>query len=112
MSKVKAVSADTPVFGMGLVDVHCLNVSGIRLGRESADALSFNRAVEGSRAVGEASRVMSGVGFIFLPACSVFSFRDSAFFDAGKHTSTGTGRGKVVIKKSYTACLKCAGAYK
>ena len=82
MSKAKAVSADTPVFGMGLVDVHCWNVSGVCLGRESTDALSFRSAAEGSRVVEEASQVMSAAESIFLPACSDIFFCVSAFFDA------------------------------
>ncbi len=94
------------------MDVHCLNVSGVCLGQESADALSFSRALEGSRTALKASRVISGVGFIFFPACSVFSFPGSVFSMLESIQVLVPERSKVVIKKSYTACLKCAGAYK
>jgi hypothetical protein len=39
-----------------LVDVHCWNVSGVCLGRESTDALSSRSAAEGSRVVEEATQ--------------------------------------------------------
>ena len=64
------------------MDVHRWNVSGVCLGRESTDALSFTSAAEGSSVVEETSQVMSAAEFIFLPACSDFSFRVSGVFDA------------------------------